>query len=86
MAARENERPNVTTMLVQNANDISDDEEMSDATDEKDEDHKRAGVSPIHVPADWEKTDSTGNADSVCQQSHKYLIKNTPRSAMRTCQ
>ena len=67
MAAHENNSPKTTTMFVQNRNDTSDDEEMSDAISRADAEHKRTGVSPIHIPADWDKTGSTGDDDSVCQ-------------------
>ena len=63
MAAHENNSPKTTTMFVQNRNDTSDDEEMSDVIPGADAEHKRAGVSPIHIPADW---GSTEDDDSVC--------------------
>ena len=76
MAARESEDADImTTISVPNTNDISDDEEMSDATEKKDVGHTRRGVSPIHVPAEWGKAESTGDDDPVCQQLNKSKIQ-----------
>ena len=79
MAAHENNSPKTTTMFVQNRNDTSDDEEMSDAIPGADAEHKRAGVSPIHIPADW---GSTGDDDSVTL-SNGLVVKLT--SNFGTC-
>ena len=76
MAARESEDADImTTISVPNTNDISDDEEMSDATEKKGVGHNRRGVSPIHVPAEWGKAEPTGDDDPVCQQLNKSKIQ-----------
>ena len=80
MAARESEDADImTTISVPNTNDISDDEEMSDATEKKDVGHTRRGVSPIHIPAEWGKAEPTGDGDPVCQQVKNSILDGVVR-------